>query len=60
MDKRGRGRPPKYDQPLKPFPLRVPEDLHEAIRAHADETGVSMNDVVVTVLTRWHRRREKR
>lgn len=40
-------------QQRPPFGLRMPKDLHEWVRAKANEEGRSMNNFVVFILSRF-------
>ncbi len=50
--RRKRGRPRKLGE-VQGFALRLPVQLHRQLRRHAIATGVSLNDLVVSVLLKW-------
>lgn len=54
------GRPQKHGAKLIRYVLRLPPDLHVAIKKTADEQGVSMNDVILASLSTECRPAERR
>ncbi|MGI8546414.1 MAG: hypothetical protein ACR2M1_03630 [Gemmatimonadaceae bacterium] len=50
--RRGRGRPRKLDD-FQAFLFRVPTALYEDLAACAEARGVSLNDLLVRVMSDW-------
>jgi Arc-like DNA binding domain len=48
----GPGRPQKHGEPMVRVPLRLPESVHAEVAATATEAGRSVNDELVTRVTR--------
>lgn len=40
----------KYMQKIKDIKLRVPEEYHSLIKEHAQEKGMSINELVISLL----------
>lgn len=46
--KRGRGRPPKHDEPLVDLRVRLPKSTHDRLVAAALAAGRSLNDEIIS------------
>lgn len=53
------GRPAKYDEPTVVRCLRLPESLDRAVKAAAEEQGISASEFATRILQRSLKRRQK-
>jgi hypothetical protein len=47
------GRPRKFDEEAQVFTLRLPVSLRAAIRAYADDGGLSINNLLLRTTQAW-------